>query len=231
MSSALLDLTLITGSDRRTRPTRFLHLAIAGWTARDTAAAEAHVRELESLGVPRPATTPVYYRVSAARLTTDARIEVLGNGSSGEAECVIACLDGSLWVGIGSDHTDRDAEATGVTLSKQMCDKPIGSEFWLFDEVVDHWDDLELRAHVLEGAQRRLYQQGRMSAILRPETLLEKSPDWVGQLRPEAAMFCGTLPAIGGVRSSSRFEMELIDPVRRRSLHHMYEAVPLPVRG
>jgi hypothetical protein len=45
---------------------------IAGWTGRDPAAVEKHIRELEALGVKRPASTPIFYRFAAARLTTGA---------------------------------------------------------------------------------------------------------------------------------------------------------------
>ena len=34
-------------------------LVIAGWTGRDPAAMEAHIVELEKLGVKRPASTPI----------------------------------------------------------------------------------------------------------------------------------------------------------------------------
>ena len=47
---------------------------IAGWTGRDAEAVEKHIKELEALGVKRPATTPIFYRVGAARLTTEASI-------------------------------------------------------------------------------------------------------------------------------------------------------------
>ena len=44
------------------------HAVIAGWTGRDAAAVEKHIKELEVLGVKRPATTPIFYRVAASRL-------------------------------------------------------------------------------------------------------------------------------------------------------------------
>ena len=93
-------------------------LVIAGWTGRDVVALEKHIRELEAIGVKRPKTTPIFYRVAAALLTSDNAIEVLGDQSSGEAECVVYSLDDGLFVGVGSDHTDRKAEAVGVSLSK-----------------------------------------------------------------------------------------------------------------
>jgi hypothetical protein len=36
-------------------------LVIAGWTGRDAARVEAHVRELEAEGIPRPPRTPMFY--------------------------------------------------------------------------------------------------------------------------------------------------------------------------
>jgi hypothetical protein len=112
-----------------------------------------------------------------------------------------------------------------------MCEKPIGPNFWLYDDVREHWDSLELRAYVVEQGQRQLYQCGSVAEMLRPDALLAKSPDGTGQPRADSLMFCGTLPAIGGIRPAARFEIELIDPVLQRSLEHGYDIVPLPVRG
>ena len=44
---------------------------IAGWTGRDPVARDKHIAELEAIGIARPASTPIYYRVSARRLTTE----------------------------------------------------------------------------------------------------------------------------------------------------------------
>ena len=106
----------------------------------------------------RPATTPIFYRVGAARLTIDPSIEVLGEKSSGEVEFVLLQAQGALWVGTGSDHTDREVEAYGVSVSKQMCEKPIAPLFWRFEDVADHWDRLAVRRIIddLYSAQRLL---------------------------------------------------------------------------
>ena len=97
------------------------NLIIAGWAGRDAAAIEHHIEELAALGIPRPSTTPVYYRVAAANLTQADRFVVLGPDSSGEVEPVVVSLADGLWMGVGSDHTDRKAEAAGIALSKQLC--------------------------------------------------------------------------------------------------------------
>ena len=40
---------------------------IAGWTGRDPVARDKHIAELEAIGIARPASTPIYYRVAACR--------------------------------------------------------------------------------------------------------------------------------------------------------------------
>jgi uncharacterized protein DUF2848 len=81
---------------------------IAGWTGRDPAARDKHIAELEAIGIARPASTPIYYRVSARRLTLADSIEVCGDHSSGEVEFVLIGWQGRIFVGCGSDHTDRN---------------------------------------------------------------------------------------------------------------------------
>jgi hypothetical protein len=202
---------------------------IAGWTGRDAEAVEKHIKELELLGVKRPATTPIFYRVGAARLTTDASIEVLGEKSSGEVEFVLLQIQGALWVGTGSDHTDREVEAYGISVSKQMCEKPIAPVFWRFDDVVDHWDRLLLRSYATIGGSRVLYQEGPVSAMRHPEDLLARF-DRSG-LSESTLMFCGTLAVHGGLRPAQRFEFELEDPVKGRKIQHCYDVVSLPILG
>jgi hypothetical protein len=142
----VLALTLQDGTRARTEDIAVDQAVIAGWTGRDPIAVEKHIRELEALGVKRPATTPIFYRVSASRLTTADTIEAVGESSGGEVEFVLLQHGGRLWVGAGSDHTDREVETYGVTVSKQMCEKPIAPVFWPYEEVAAHWDRLTLRA-------------------------------------------------------------------------------------
>ena len=202
---------------------------IAGWTGRDAEAVEKHIRELEVLGVKRPATTPIFYRVAAARLTTDSVIEVLGGQSSGEAEFVLLQTLGELWIGTGSDHTDREVEAYGVSVSKQMCEKPIAPLFWRYAEVSGHWDSLILRSHAVIGGQRVLYQEGSVAAMRHPGDLIGRYAK--GGLAEGTLMFCGTLAVHGGLRPAERFEFELEDPVLHRKIAHGYDVVSLPILG
>lgn len=204
-------------------------LIIAGWTGRDVAALEKHIKELEELGVARPASTPIFYRCSAARVTTADMMEATGEQSSGEVEYVLMGHGGRLWVGVGSDHTDRQVETYGVTVSKQMCDKPVASEFWLFDDVSPHWDQLILRSFIDEDGERKLYQEGPVTAMRPPLDLIERSG--LGGLPDGTMMFCGTLAAKGGIRPAPRFTFELEDPVLGRKITHSYAIETLPVLG
>jgi hypothetical protein len=208
---------------------RVRELVIAGWTGRDVAALEKHIRELEAIGVKRPKTTPIFYRVAASLLTSDNTIEVLGDQSSGEAECVVYGRDDGLFVGLGSDHTDRKAETVGVSLSKQMCAKPVSREVWRLEDVAAHWDRLILRSNVGTEGRRRLYQEGPVAAM-RPPTELFKL--YCGGLLPVGtAMFCGTLAVHGGITPSETFEMELEDPALGRKITHSYRVKTLPDQG
>ncbi len=53
-------------------------LIVAGWTGRDEKALHHHIEELAAIGVPRPSSVPVFYRISTANLTQAAHLEVLG---------------------------------------------------------------------------------------------------------------------------------------------------------
>jgi hypothetical protein len=217
-------------SERKLDVAAVKNLVIAGWTGRNTDALEAHIKELEALGVKRPKSVPIFYRVAASLLTTAETIEVVGDKSSGEIEFVLYGLDDGMWIGVGSDHTDRKAETIGVTLSKQMCAKPVGDTLWRYDEVMPHWDKLKLRSFVQADSQRRPYQEGPVTTMRSPEELIRL---YTGSdtLPPGTAMFCGTLAVHGEISYGGIFGMALEDPVLGRRLMHTYKTVQLPDEG
>ena len=203
---------------------------IAGWTGRDPVARDKHIAELEAIGIARPASTPIYYRCSACRITLEDSIEVSGTESSGEVEFVLIGWQGRIFVGVGSDHTDRKVEAYSVTVSKQMCDKPMARELWELEDVIAHWDQLILRSWAFIGGERVLYQEGTLDAMLPVNDLIERG--FGGKALPDGcAMFGGTFAARGGIRPADRFEFELSDPVMKRTIRHAYDVITLPVRG
>lgn len=205
-------------------------LIIAGWTGRDPVARDKHIKELEELGIAPPASTPIYYRVAASRLTTRTAIEVSDENSSGEVEFVLIKSGGRLYVGVGSDHTDRKVETYNITVSKQMCDKPVAPDLWAVDDVAAHWGQLVLRSFATIGGERVLYQEGTLSGMLPPAELIEREFGAAG-LPEGAAMFGGTFAAKGGIRPATHFDYELIDPVLNRSISSGYDVRTLPVLG
>jgi hypothetical protein len=213
-----LDLQL--GDDRT--PVAITTAVIAGWAGRDRAAVEEHIVELEALGVPRPSSVPVFYRVSASRLTTAPQIETTA-ASSGEVEAILLRHAGRTWVGVGSDHTDREVESYGVAVSKQLCDKPLADRFWPYADVADHWDQLVIRAWIDDDT---LYQEGPLASLVSAEDLTAKATP---QLTDGTLMYCGTVPAIGGIRPATTFTYELADPVLDRTIRASYANVDLPI--
>ena len=231
MAGRSLRVTLEDGAEGAATEIAVERFVIAGWTGRDRAAVEKHIAELEALGVKRPAAVPIFYRVAAARLATDESIEASGGASSGEVEFVLLRARGKLWVGVGSDHTDREVETVGVTLSKQMCDKPIARHFWAHESVAPHWDRQVLRSFIHEGGRRVPYQEGAVAGMLAPADLMARAAAAGEALAEGTLMFGGTLAAIGGIRAAPRFEFELEDPVRSRRIAHAYDIKTLPILG
>ena len=221
MQTTVLQFDCITpvGTDSRSFVVK--SLVIGGWTARDEAAVHHHIAELKAIGVPAPSKTPLYYSGAVNQILQSDTMQVVGPHTSGEAEFVLVAMDGELWVTAGSDHTDRKVEAYSVAVSKQVCAKMIGRTLWRVADVLPHWDKLALRSHIIEAGKRIPYQDGTLAAM-RPHLDIIGKYTGGSKLADGTILFCGTLAAIGGVRPAPRFEMELHDPVLRRTIALVY---------
>src|SRR6185437_12930235 len=154
------------------------------------------------------------YPVDWSLLTTAPSITVAGPGTSGEVEPVLVRHSGAWYLGVGSDHTDRDLERESVHESKKACPKPMAPEVIAlgvdpaageFDEA---WGAISL-ASAVDGVD---YQRGSLSAIRVPSDLLPRVLMIVGP-REDLVVFCGTVPVIGGqLRPGQRFECRLAVP-------------------
>ncbi|HTP95269.1 MAG TPA: DUF2848 domain-containing protein [Burkholderiales bacterium] len=222
-----LDLRLLATGGAADTTAHVTELVLAGWTGSDRATLQQHIDELAKLGVKPPPSVPCFYRVGAGLITLADEIQVVGNDTSGEVEFVLFALPEGLYVGVGSDHTDRKAESYDIALSKQLCFKPIARDLWRFDEVAPHWNSLLLRSYSVQHGHRVLYQEGAVGAMLAPLQLIERYTGG-GTLATGTVMFSGTLPAKSGVEGGEMFEIELIDPVRDRELAHSYSVRALP---
>src|ERR1051325_10570065 len=121
-------------------------VVLAGYTGRDRAAVQRHVDELLAQGIPAPEHTPELYRTDAGAIQIDGTLS-RGNGwSSGEVEFVLLVANNATYVGIGSDHTDRDLERTSVIDAKRSFPKIIGQQVWPLQDLLRDWDSLALRS-------------------------------------------------------------------------------------
>ena len=205
---------------------------IAGWTGRNADAVNHHIEELAAIGVPAPSTVPLYYRVSDLMFTTAPVIQCLDETSSGEAEPTLIDDGTRLYLGLGSDHTDRKLEAYSVAHSKQICPKPMAPVLWDFDDVKGHLDDIRIRSFIREDGVWVPYQDGQIGSIRPLAELVAGSPAAQAgtRLQPGTAMMCGTFAVLsGGVRAATEFRMEMIDDRLGRRIEHVYTMVSLPV--
>ena len=223
-----LSFQLDAGGATRTLTTDVHTFVVAGWAGRDRDAIEHHIEELALIGVPRPSAVPLYYRVAENQLSQAPSIQAVGPHSSGEVETLVFMVDGEMFVSLTSDHTDRKLESHSVALSKQLCAKPVGTTAWRFADVAEHWDELIIRSHIEEDGAEVLYQEGALSALRTPTDLISGYLGGAAALPAGVAMSCGTVGAIGGIRPSTAFTMELFDPRSGRSLKHRYVVDVLP---
>lgn len=191
----------------------------AGYTGRDRAAVEQHIRELAEHGVPPPGRVPCCYPVLPRLLVENPRaIDVYGPTTSGEIEPVLVVLNGRpRYLGAGSDHTDRDVERYSVARSKQLCLKVVSTEVWEFEEVDGRWDELELESR----SDGEPYQSASAAALLPVDQLISTVPK--ERRTDRMVIFCGTVPLVSGLKFGSRFSGSLRDPLRGRSLTVAYE--------
>ena len=182
-----------TGEDLAFEPKR---LIVAGYTGRDTEAVQAHIDELAAIGVPPPPSVPAFYDLDPALLTTGPIVEINGDNTSGEAEPVLVRHGGRYYLGVGSDHTDRDLERTDIAASKAACPKPFADRVLTLpgDLTALDWDGIAL-ASTVDGAE---YQRGTLAALRTPDDLLARLTDTLGDLAGDLIVFGGTLPLLTG---------------------------------
>ncbi|MBI3462018.1 MAG: DUF2848 family protein [Planctomycetes bacterium] len=221
-------LALTVESDGRTAPLLFpvRRVINAGYVGRNRQAVEAHIEELRREGIPPPPSVPALFPVTADNVTTAERIEVLGRETSGEAEYVLFVQSpDEIYVGVGSDHTDRALERDSLGKSKQICKNVVSRQVWRYDDLQPDWDDLVLQSWVRSGgAEEVLYQQGTLGSILPPGELLDfvfsrmQDPG-----REGLVVYSGTIPLLGGhMIAADQFRTELRNPRTGRRLWCSY---------
>lgn len=206
-------------------------LVNAGYAGRDEADVQAHIDELlkDDIIDEEPETVPTTFGLSPYTLLADpGDVQVVGEGTSGEAEYGLIVTGEETYVVAASDQTDRDIEKHGIQKSKQIAPDVISADAWRLSDVRDHWDEIRLRAHNTVDGDREPYQDSTLAELLLPETIMETVETRYGGPLEGTAILSGTIPTVGGeLAPGDRFEVELYDPVRDRSLEVAYDVTPI----
>ncbi|MEW6425661.1 MAG: DUF2848 family protein [Bacillota bacterium] len=220
MAQQTLELFIDGRFDRRIEFT-VAKIINAGYAGRNQGEVRKHIEELKALGVPAPDKTPTFFPKPANLITTGDYLEVADTDNTGEAEYVLLVGENEIYVAAGSDHTDRKLEVTSILKAKQMYPNFISRAVWRLADVEDHWDDIILCAWV-NGQREKVYQKARLSALLTPRDLLALVRPLVGGQLAGTVIYSGTVATKGEIAFSPRFEMELVDEIRGKTLYCGY---------
>ena len=203
----------------------------AGFSGRDQKNVQKHVLELAKIGVPAPNAIPMLFPVSSNLATTSQNIQVQHSYTSGEIEYVLLWDKDNLYITVGSDHTDRLAEKYGIPLSKQAYPNILAPSVWLFSDIKEHFDQIEILCRVIQGSSMVIYQKGKLEDLLPPgkwaKQFNEKKVNNTGNI-----FFSGTIDTKeGALIFGDRYILELNDPVLNRSIKHEYsvEVLQTPI--
>ena len=175
------------------------------------------------------ASIPVLFPVVCHALTTDSVIEVYGSETSGEVEYVLCIVsEDEVYVGLGSDHTDRHLEEVDIPRAKQICPNLMGHTVWPLEEVESHWDDLLMSANVVKDGADSLYQEGRLGLLLNPAELMSFVKSKIPGPLENLIIFSGTMGMLTGeFIFGQKFSAKRIDERLNRRLEISYDIRPL----
>ncbi|WP_368653856.1 DUF2848 family protein [Ornithinibacillus sp. 4-3] len=217
----------VQGADK-TIDVNINHVFNAGYAGSDQEKVQEHIDELAKLGVPTPETTPILFPVSNHLVTTDSEIQVQHKKTSGEIEYVLIWHNGDLYVTVGSDHTDRELETFSVPMSKQAYPNFIAKDAWRYEEVKNHWEQLELICWVKSGDKKELYQKGTCADLMKPEEWKELFAQ-LNVTEDGNVFYSATINTESNTLAfAESYEYELRDPVLQRSIKHSYNISILP---
>ena len=222
-------LELEAQSERRPLTFRFDRMVNAGYVGKNQEEVQRHIQELAAKGIPGPKSTPVLFPVICNTLTTDGVIEVYGDESSGEVEYVLLIVDeNEVYVGLGSDHTDRHLEETDIPRAKQICPNIMSRKVWPLEEVAGHWDDLLMTSRIVSGAGESPCQEGRLGLLLNPRELMAFVKTKISGPLKDLVIFSGTMGTLTGEFAfGQRFSASLVDEKLNRRLDIAYDIRPL----
>ena len=185
---------------------------LCGYTGRDQEAVRKHIDELAKEGVEPPPSVPTLYPKPPWGLTQKEAIQVEGRETSGEIEFFMLVDESSIYVGVASDHTDRELERIDIRKSKQVCPTILSKTLWNYEEIKATWDQIQVRSWAIKAGQKIIYQESTLGSILPPEDLIRLVQQNLNSRIDGIALFSGTPPLLAGeMVFADRFEGELLD--------------------
>lgn len=196
-----------------------------GFTIRDKEKMQRHLDEVVGVHVPWPDKPPIIFPISAWATLTDTDVPVQYARTSGEVEIVIVADGDDVLVGVGSDHTDRQLEATDIPWGKQVTPNVLAPTMWRWSDVADHWDDVEMSSHVAHepGGDRVLYQTASVSEFWTPMEMLDGVDGRIAPVDGVKVFFSGTVVSVDEKLNFGReWTLRMHDPVTGKSIEHTY---------
>ncbi len=226
-----MKLQLTLESKEGTSPLSFAFSKVvnAGFTGKNQKEVQHHLQELAAKGISVPSSTPTLYPVVPRAMSTEDSMEVFGGETSGELEYVLLIVNkDEIYVGVGSDHTDRNLEEFHIPRSKQICPNILCKTVWPLAEIEAHWDDLQFSCTVTKNGEEILYQQGALGLLLNPTELLDFVEKQIDGPLENLIIYSGTLKMeTEEFVFAENFAAELRDDKLDRCLSFSYDVKPM----
>jgi len=206
---------------------RIANLGMAGRSQPEGEQLDNHLEQMREAGVASPEQLPFVTPKPNYLVTTDDSIQVNSSETAGEAEFVMYPTDEHLYIGVGNDHKEYEIAPTNMHVANNTCPSVMSDEVWVFEEVADHWDEIELRSWVERDGTLELYQRAPMSAFMRPNSIVDAVAESITDPITGTAIWSGTVDS-GGVDpfpevvSGDFYMVQLHDPVLNRRLVTQY---------
>lgn len=226
-----MEIDLILETKKGTGPLNFCYTKMvnAGFTGKNQEEVRHHLTELAQKGIEVPDATPTLYPVVLRALSTESTMEVYGDETSGELEYVLFVKDeNEIYVGLGSDHTDRNLEEFHIPRSKQICPNIVSKTVWHLSEIESHWDSLTMNCTVEKDGKSIVYQKGELGLLLNPAELIAFVKEKIVGPMEGVVIYSGTFKMLTDeFVFADRFSAELVDSKLQRKIEFAYDVNPL----
>ena len=128
-----------------------------------------------------------------ARLTSSAVIQEPADAPLGAPAVVLIAASFGMLVSVGVIALDF---------------LPIGRTAWRYDDIRDHYDDIDLRSWVMEGGNRTEFVSEKLLVLMSPTAAMTGLGNAAG-LMPGTAVFLGHPSGLGESVEVERFEVAL----------------------